>query len=69
MAGEVLEVIADLAKSGQKMIVVTHAMEFARRASHTVHVMHGGRIVESGPPSQIFEAPRSEVTREFLAQT
>jgi ABC-type polar amino acid transport system ATPase subunit len=69
MAGEVLEVIADLAKSGQTMIVVTHAMEFARRASHTVHVMHGGRVIESGPPSQIFESPQTDVTREFLAET
>ncbi len=69
MAGEVLEVITNLAASGQTMIVVTHAMEFARRAADTMHVMHGGRIVESGPPSQIFEAPQSEVTRAFLAQT
>jgi ABC-type polar amino acid transport system ATPase subunit len=68
MAGEVLEVITDLAASGQTMIVVTHAMEFARRASRTVHVMHGGQIVESGPPSQVFDAPQTEITRGFLAQ-
>jgi ABC-type polar amino acid transport system ATPase subunit len=69
MAAEVIAVIADLAKSGQTMIVVTHAMGFARHVSHTVHVMHGGRVIESGPPGQIFEAPRDEVTRRFLAQT
>ncbi|HEY7157007.1 MAG TPA: amino acid ABC transporter ATP-binding protein [Gemmataceae bacterium] len=68
MAGEVLRVIADLAGSGQTMIVVTHAMSFARRVAHTVHVMHDGRIAESGPPEQIFSQPRQEVTRSFLAQ-
>jgi ABC-type polar amino acid transport system ATPase subunit len=69
MAAEVISVIADLAKSGQTMVVVTHAMGFARNVSHTVHVMHAGRMAESGPPAQIFENPHEEVTREFLAQT
>src|SRR5207244_9645280 len=55
MAAEVLSVITDLAKSGQTMIVVTHAMGFARNVAHTVHVMHDGRIAESGPPARIFE--------------
>jgi ABC-type polar amino acid transport system ATPase subunit len=69
MAAEVISVIADLAKSGQTMIVVTHAMGFARNVAHTVHVMHGGRIAESGTPHQIFEEPRQDVTRLFLTQT
>jgi ABC-type polar amino acid transport system ATPase subunit len=68
MAGEVLRVIADLAAEGQTMIVVTHAMSFARRVAHTVHVMHAGRVAESGPPEQIFEHPQQDVTRSFLAQ-
>jgi ABC-type polar amino acid transport system ATPase subunit len=69
MAAEVISVISDLASSGQTMIVVTHAMGFARNVSHTVHVMHGGRVAESGPAGQIFENPREEITRLFLAQT
>jgi ABC-type polar amino acid transport system ATPase subunit len=69
MAAEVISVIADLAKSGQTMIVVTHAMGFARNVSHTVHVMHSGRMAESGPPEQIFENPHEEVTRIFLAES
>jgi ABC-type polar amino acid transport system ATPase subunit len=69
MAAEVINVITDLAKSGQTMMVVTHAMGFARSVSHTVHVMHGGRVAESGPSHQVFEDPREEVTRSFLAQT
>jgi ABC-type polar amino acid transport system ATPase subunit len=68
MAGEVLAVIADLAKQGQTMIVVTHAMAFARNVATTVHVMHAGRVAESGPPGQLFESPASEVTRHFLAE-
>jgi len=68
MAGEVLAVIADLARQGQTMVVVTHAMGFARNVATTVHVMHGGRVVESGPPAQVFEAPQTEVTKEFLSE-
>jgi ABC-type polar amino acid transport system ATPase subunit len=69
MADEVLGVITDLAKVGQTMIVVTHAMHFARRVSHRIHVMCTGKVVESGPPDQVFAEPRHEVTREFLRQT
>jgi ABC-type polar amino acid transport system ATPase subunit len=69
MAAEVISVITDLARDGQTMIVVTHAMGFARNVAHTVHVMHGGRVAESGPPESIFDTPQKDVTREFLAQT
>ena len=68
MTGEVLAVIADLARDGQTMLVVTHAMPFARQLAHTVHVFGGGRVIESGPPAQIFEDPRHEATRLFLAE-
>jgi ABC-type histidine transport system ATPase subunit len=50
------------------MVVVTHAMDFARRVAHTVHVMHEGRIAESGSPEQIFGQPSLDVTRSFLMQ-
>jgi ABC-type polar amino acid transport system ATPase subunit len=68
MASEVLNVITDLAKSGQTMMVVTHAMGFARNVAQTVHVMHDGRVAESGPSQRIFEEPKQEVTRTFLAE-
>ncbi|HEY8503975.1 MAG TPA: amino acid ABC transporter ATP-binding protein [Gemmataceae bacterium] len=55
MAGEVLKVIADLAATGLTMVVVTHAMDFARQVAHTVHVMEAGRIVRSGPPEQVLD--------------
>ncbi len=68
MANEVLGVMADLARAGQTMMVVTHAMSFARKAAHTVHVMHDGCVAESGPPEQVFGDPRTEVTRAFLRE-
>ncbi len=68
MSAEVTSVMADLARSGQTMVVVTHAMGFARNVAHTVHVMHAGRVVESGPPEQIFGSPKEAITRSFLNQ-
>ena len=68
MTAEVVSVVADLAKSGQTMIIVTHALGFARNVADTVHVMHEGRVAESGPPAQIFENPKEQVTRVFLDQ-
>ncbi|CAN5804426.1 L-cystine ABC transporter ATP-binding protein YecC [soil metagenome] len=68
MTAEVLSVIADLARDGQTMIVVTHAMSFARQVAHKVHVFGEGRVIESGPPDQIFENPVEEATRSFLSE-
>ncbi len=68
MANEVLAVIADLAHAGQTMIVVTHAMGFARQVAHRVHIMADGVIAESGSPQEIFEDPKQQVTQQFLAQ-
>jgi ABC-type polar amino acid transport system ATPase subunit len=68
MAADVFQVITDLAHSGQTMVVVTHAMTFARDVAHVVHVMQGGRIVESGPPAQVFPNPQNAATRDFLAK-
>ncbi|MEZ6089719.1 MAG: amino acid ABC transporter permease/ATP-binding protein [Pirellulaceae bacterium] len=64
---EVISVMADLATSGQGMIVVTHAMGFARSVADRVAILNGGQIIETGPPEQIFSDPRSEFTRQFLA--
>lgn len=66
MTGEVIEVMAELARSGQTMIVVTHAMSFARSVAHSIHILDAGQIVESGPPEQIFGNPQHDATREFL---
>jgi polar amino acid transport system ATP-binding protein len=67
MTAEVLAVMTDLAHDGLTMVVVTHAMQFARRVAHTVHVFGMGQIIESGPPQQIFEHPHEDATRSLLA--
>src|SRR5262249_7783227 len=66
MAGEVLAVLADLARDGLTMLVVTHAMAFARRAARRVHVFHEGRVIESGPTQEVLESPREAATAELL---
>jgi polar amino acid transport system ATP-binding protein len=68
MTGEVLAVMADLAQQGETMLVVTHAMTFARRVANEVHVIAKGVIVESGPPAQVFEDPQHAETRELLRE-
>ena len=66
MTAEVTAVIADLAQTGQTMIIVTHAMGFARTTAHRVHVLHSGSVIESGTPQAIFDSPTHPITREFL---
>src|SRR5262249_34059505 len=66
LVGEVLAVIADLAASGQTMLVVTHEMSFARRVASRAVVLADGRIAEEGAPSQVLDAPNSAATRALL---
>jgi ABC-type polar amino acid transport system ATPase subunit len=68
MTSEVLAVMTDLAHDGLTMVVVTHAMRFARQVAHTVHVFGNGRVIESGPPGQIFDAPHQEATRLLISE-
>jgi polar amino acid transport system ATP-binding protein len=63
-----LQLIADLGAGGMTMIVVTHEMGFARSTSDTVVFMDHGKVVESGPPEQIFEAAKTERLQRFLSQ-
>ena len=66
LVGEVLKVIADLAREGRTMILVTHEMKFAREvASHVVY-LYNGLVEEEGPPEAIFGAPKSERLKQFL---
>ena len=66
MVGEVLEVMKSLAKSGMTMVVVTHEMGFAREVGTRILFMDGGVILEKGTPSDIFDNPQNDRTREFL---
>ncbi|MDH4762829.1 cystine transport system ATP-binding protein [Pseudomonas oryzihabitans] len=66
--GEVLETIRGLAQEGRTLVIVTHEMAFARDVAHRVLFMDGGRIVEQGPAAELFNQPREERTRRFLAK-
>ncbi|MGV9733598.1 amino acid ABC transporter ATP-binding protein [Rhodococcus aetherivorans] len=64
----VLALMADLASGGMTMVVVTHEMGFARSASDTVVFMDHGAVVETGPPDELFDAPKTERLQQFLSQ-
>jgi polar amino acid transport system ATP-binding protein len=66
LVAEVLEVIRELAAGGMTMIIATHEMSFARDMADRVCFLDAGRILEEGPPEEIFTAPREERTQQFL---
>jgi polar amino acid transport system ATP-binding protein len=66
LVGEVLAVMEAVAAEGMTMLVATHEMGFARRVADRVVFMDQGRIVETGTPDEVFDAPREERTRQFL---
>ena len=63
---EVQAVIRELSRSGKTMVIVTHAMQFARAISNRVFYMDEGGIYEDGTPEQIFDHPQRELTRRFV---
>jgi ABC-type polar amino acid transport system ATPase subunit len=66
MIKEVLDLMVSLARDGMTMVVVTHEMGFARAVADRVLFMEAGRIVEAGPPDQIFSNQNDVRTREFV---
>ncbi len=62
----VLDVMSELAEGGMTMVVVTHEMGFAREAADRAFFMEGGVFVEEGTPSELFDHPKSERTKDFL---
>lgn len=67
LVNEVLAVMRELASEGRTMLIVTHEMRFAREVSSKVVFLHQGRIEEIGTPSEVFDNPKSERVREFMA--
>jgi polar amino acid transport system ATP-binding protein len=66
LVSEVLQLVRDLSEVGMTMIIATHEMNFAREVANKICFLDAGVILEEGPPSQIFGAPREERTRAFL---
>ncbi len=67
MIGEVLSLMKDLAEEDITMICVTHEMQFAREVADRILFLDGGYIAEEGTSEEIFEHPKSERLRTFLA--
>jgi len=68
LVNEVLDVIKELARSGTTLVIVTHEIGFAREVADNVLFMERGRVVESGPPAVVLDAPAHPRTRAFLAR-
>ncbi|WP_210469260.1 amino acid ABC transporter ATP-binding protein [Sporosarcina sp. 6E9] len=68
MVKEVLDVMKQLALEGMTMVVVTHEMGFAREMGDRVLFLDQGLLVEEGKPSQLFNHPKHERTKEFLSK-
>ena len=66
LVAEVLNVVRELAAGGMTMLIATHEMGFARDIANRVCFLDKGRILEQGPPAQIFSEPREARTRQFL---
>jgi polar amino acid transport system ATP-binding protein len=66
LVGEVLSIVRDEAAAGMTMVIATHEMAFARDVATSVCFLDRGRILEQGPPAEIFSSPREDRTREFL---
>ena len=68
LVGEVLDVLRQLRATGMTMVLATHEMGFARELADKVCFLHEGRILEEGPPEQLFRNPKEERTRAFLSR-
>ena len=67
LVGEVEKSIANSAKSGQTMVLVSHDMSFVSQVADKVLFLDKGRIIESGTPEEIMQHPKEERTKEFFA--
>lgn len=68
MVGEVLTVMRELAEENMTMVVVTHEMAFAKEVASRVIFMDNGAIVEENTPKELFENPKSDRLKSFLAK-
>lgn len=69
LVGEVEKSIADAAKAGQTMILVSHDMSFVSQVADKVLFLDKGHIIEMGTPDEIMNHPKEERTKEFLPVT
>ena len=68
MVGEVLEIMKELAQDGMTMVVVTHAMGFAREVASRVMFINEGQIQEENTPAEFFANPQNPRLCDFLSK-
>lgn len=68
MVGEVLSVMADLAKGGMTMVIVTHEMGFAKEVGTRIAFVDEGQIKEENTPEEFFNHPNHPRLQEFLSK-
>jgi polar amino acid transport system ATP-binding protein len=66
LVGEVLNLIAKLARDGMTMVLATHEMQFAREVASKVYFLADGEVHEAGTPAEFFGNPQKPRTRAFL---
>ncbi len=68
LVGEVLDFIRELKSEGMTIVMATHEMGFAQEVADRVCFLDQGRVLEQGPPREVFGSPRQDRTRAFLAR-
>lgn len=66
MTQDVLDLIRALAEGGQRIVLSTHEIAFARKVADWVLFLEHGQVVESAPAKDFFAAPQHETAKEFL---
>src|SRR5690606_23028577 len=66
LTGEVLKVMADLARDGMTMLLVTHELSFARTIAHRAAFMHQGKVREFARTEDFFSRPQAPELQKFL---
>lgn len=66
LVGEVEKSIAQAARSGQTMVLVSHDMDFVSQVADKVLFLDNGKILESGSPEELFNHPKEARTKEFF---
>ncbi|RRD60653.1 amino acid ABC transporter ATP-binding protein [Leucobacter sp. OH1287] len=68
LVGEVLDLVRELKSQGITIVMATHEMGFARQVADRIVYLKDGKVVEQGPPEQLFDNPQHPATREFLVR-
>ena len=69
LVGEVLDTIKKAANEGYTMLLVSHEMNFVKNVATRVIFLENGKIIEDGPPKEVFNHPKSDRVREFFARS